>query len=310
MESYVVGVDMGGTMIKVASFDPAGRMLAQLSTPTGDGERMGDHPAWAVRVKKLVAEMETHAGGPASGIGMTCPGMAARDKRHIVSLPNRLHGLEGFDWTEWLGRKTPVPVLNDAHAALLGEAWQGAASGMEDVVMLTLGTGVGGAILSGGRLVRGHLGRAGEFGHTTVDYRGEPGNAGMRGDLESFIGNATLRRRSGDRFASTKALVQAHLAGDAEASRIWLDSIEALGCGIASLINAVDPEAVILGGGIAEAREALWVPLEAVLDRVEWRPRGQRVRILRAKLGDWAGTYGAAWEALHGDLAQMGKIRS
>ncbi len=294
---YVIGIDMGGTVIKAGAFSRDGRIVHQDSAPTLDGESIDGHPSWAVNIRELVRSLESRAGSPARAVGLTCPGMSAGNKRCIVSLPNRLHGLEGFDWTQWLGWETLVPVINDAHAALLGEVWKGAAQGLKDVVMLTLGTGVGGAILSDGRLLRGHLGRAGEFGHTTVDFRGSPSNAGMPGALETKIGNATVRTRSADRFASTKALVQAHLAGDSEATRVWLESVEALGCSVASIINAVDPEAIILGGGIAESNEALWVPLEAVLDRVEWRPRGQKVRILKAKLGDWAGAYGAAFEA-------------
>jgi len=201
-------------------------------------------------------------------------------------------------WTAALGASTPVRVLNDAHAALLGEAWTGAAAGCAEVVLLTLGTGVGGAILSGGRLVLGATGRAGHWGHVSLDPDGPPSITGMPGSLEGAIGNYSLAARSEGRFTETRALVEAHLAGDAAATRVWRRSVRCLAVAIASIANAVDPERVVVGGGIARAGAALFDPLAAELDTVEWRPLGRRVRVLPAALGDLAGAIGAARAAL------------
>jgi glucokinase len=189
-------------------------------------------------------------------------------------------------------------VLNDAHAALLGEAWVGAARGREHVVLLTLGTGVGGAIMTDGRLLRGTIGRAGHLGHACLDIDGPPSITGMPGAIEVMVGDCTLGGRSGGRFKSTKDLVAAHLVGDAGATRIWLRSVRALGCAIASYVNILDPEIVVLAGGITLAGEALLKPLRMVLDEVEWRPGGHAVPVVFAELGEWAGALGAARAAL------------
>ena len=263
--------------------------------PTQDGQRVDGQPAWAVAIRDFVREEERQRGG-AQAVGIAAPGLAAMDNRSVAKMPGRLAGLEGLDWTDWLGR--PARVLNDAHAALLGECWCGAARGLQQVVLLTLGTGVGGAILIDGKLLQGHCGRAGHLGHLTVNADGPATIAGMPGGLDVIIGNATVEERSGGRFTSTAELAAAVSTGDALASDVWQRSLYLLACGIASLINVLDPEAVIIGGGIAEVGEMLFEPLAQHLAQVEWRPHQKATPILPAQLGEWAGTYGAAKFAL------------
>jgi glucokinase len=209
----------------------------------------------------------------------------------------RLGEVEGLNWGELLGRPR-VPVLNDAQAALVGEAWVGAARGSRNVMLLTLGTGVGGAAIVDGRLLRGHLGRAGHLGHVCLDVAGGPDIANTPGSLEAMIGNYTIGRRSGGRFATTHDLVAAYRAGDADAARVWERSLDALACAVASLVNVLDPEAVIIGGGVAVAGDALFGPLGERLRRVEWSLAGERVRIVPAALGEFAGAIGAAREGM------------
>ena len=210
----------------------------------------------------------------------------------------KLQGLEGLNWTDALQTSHPVPVLNDAHAALLGEAWTGAAVGYLNAVLLTLGTGVGGAFLAEGRLFKGHIGRAGHLGHLSLNPDGPPDIVGTPGSLEQTIGNSTVAERSDGRFTSTHQLVEAHLDGDEQATEVWLRSMYNLAAGITSIINALDPEVIIIGGGIAQAGSALFDPLERFLEKIEWRPQGQRVRIIPAALGDLAGTLGAVHYAM------------
>jgi glucokinase len=213
-------------------------------------------------------------------------------------MPGRLQGLENFDWSDYL--KNPVRVLNDAHAALLGEAWLGAVAGKRNVFLLTLGTGVGGAILSDGQLLRGTIGRAGHLGHITLNPTGAPDIVNTPGSLEDAIGDSTVVARSDGKFASTRNLVTAHQNGDDFASRVWLDSVRALAAGISSLINVLDPEVVVLGGGIMAAGDELLVPLRSFLNEMEWRPGGHQVPIVPAILGDYAGALGAAFYAWQG----------
>lgn len=292
--SYRVGIDLGGTQIKAAAFSPDGALIHRETHPTRDGERVGVVPAWADAIGCLVETWTGRFGAPADRIGLAAPGLPARDGRSILSMPLRMSGLEGFDWGAFLGRADGVPVINDAHAALLGEAWQGAARGRSHAVLLTLGTGVGGAVLADGRLLRGAIGRAGHLGHLSLDTHGPVGILRTPGAVEELVGECSLAARTGGRFQTTRALLDAAAGGDAAADAVWAASIRALACAVASCINVLDPEVVILGGGITEAGDRLWQPLEREMDEIEWRPAGHRVPIVRAELGGWAGTYGAA----------------
>jgi glucokinase len=292
---YGIGVDLGGTNIKVVAVSEAGGILDRSTCET-----QTDSPGfWVETIKQKIKEIEKTRAEPANWIGLAAPGLAAGDNLSIASMPGKLRGLEGLNWTDSLQTSHPVPVLNDAHAALLGEAWIGAAVGYRNAVLLTLGTGVGGALLAEGRLYKGHIGRAGHLGHISLNTDGPPDIVGTPGSLEQTIGNSTLRERSAGRFTSTRKLVEAHLNGDEKASEVWLRSVYNLAAGITSIINAMDPEVIIVGGGIAQAGPALFDPLERYLEKIEWRPQGHRVRIIPAALGDFAGTLGAAYYAMN-----------
>jgi glucokinase len=295
---YIAGIDLGGTEIKCGAFAEDGRLLATRLRPTRDGEFSGSLPAFTGEVKTGLEQLAEELGGPPQHIGIAAPGLASRDASGIEFMPGRMHGLERLNWRQVLGSSTTVPVLNDAHAALLGEVWQGAAKGRRDVILLTLGTGVGGAIVIDGKLVKGRLGRAGHLGHLTVDHHGPPTITGTPGGIEVAIGNATLTARSGGRFAMTRDLAAAAQAGDRFAQEIWRESVHALAAHIAGLICALDPECVVIGGGLSELDGFLFDPLDEFLDIFEWRPDGQRVPIVKAALGSWAGAYGAAFHAM------------
>lgn len=291
---YAIGIDLGGTNIKAAAVTPSGEVLEQSSAET----RADEGAAWAACVCEQIAALESRVGGAALCIGIASPGMAARDGRSMASVSGHLESLQGFDWVDYLGDGKAVALLNDGHAALLAEALKGAAAGADDAVMLTLGTGVGGAVLSGGRLLTGHLGRGGHIGHMCLDADGEPDSLGIPGTLEEAIGNRTLARRSHGLFDSTEALVASHLAGDGRATRVWLRSVYQLACAVTSMICVLDPEVFVIGGGIARAGAALFDPLDQYLDLMEWRPGGHRVRVVPAALGSSAGALGAARYAL------------
>ncbi len=293
-QTYALGIDLGGTNIKAVSVSPNGETLGRTTQSFDPAADMD----WAEQIRALVRQLQEERGGVDGVIGLSAPGLAASDARSIACMPERLQGLEGLVWSEYLGASQPVPVSNDAHAALLGEAWLGAARGYRNVIMLTLGTGVGGAAIVDGRLLRGKLGRAGHLGHASLDPEGQPDCAGTPGSIEVAIGNCTIRERSGNRFETTHDLIAAYRAGDAQASEVWLKSVKALAAAICSFINILDPEAVIVGGGIARAGEVLFEPLKVFLDGMEWRPNGHRAAVLPAALGEFAGAYGAASLAL------------
>lgn len=288
-DGYLLGLDLGGTRLKALALSPAGEIIARETAAS-------DLTNWQGTLRSCVADLIQRLGPPVS-IGAAAPGLVAANESGIASMPGRLSGLEGMDWTDFLEAPVPVTVINDAQAALVGEVWLGAAQGGRDVILLTLGTGVGGAVLCDGRLLRGHLGRAGHLGHITLDAGGPPDIVNTPGSLEDAVGNHSIGIRSQGRYKSTHELVAAAAAGNPDACAIWQRTLRDLAAGIASLVNVLDPEIVILGGGIAEAGDMLFKPLAAEFERVEWRIGGHRVRIVHALLGDWAGAYGAARHA-------------
>ena len=289
---YLIGIDIGVTNVKHVCVMRGGEIVQQDSTPTN-----AQSDDWPSGIARLVEDIEEQR-GPANAIGLACPGIASPDASRVFWMQGRLQAVEGLNWTEFFKRERPVPVLNDAQAALMGEAWLGAARGSSNAIMLTLGTGVGGAAMVDGRLLRGNLGRAGHLGHLSLNPDGLLDIVNTPGSLEDAIGNCTIRQRTSGRFDSTHDLISAHRGGDAEATRVWLRSIRMLAAGIASLINICDPEVVIIGGGIAGAGAALFEPLERELVEFEWRPHGRRVRLVPAALGEFAGAIGAARNAV------------
>lgn len=292
--SYTVGIDLGGTRIKAVALDAAGAVLARANEDNGGA----DAAAWTVRIASILAAWRAELGADPTHIGICAPGLAGRDAVSIEFMPGRMEALQGHDWTRALAAPVPVRVLNDAHAALLGELAHGAARGASNAVLFTLGTGVGGAVLANGKLVRGAIGRAGHLGHISLDPNGAPGITRCPGPLEDAIGNHNLALRTGGRYHDTAALLAA-VDTDPLAAEAWGRSVRALGAAIVSVINVLDPEIIVLGGGIAASGEALFSPLRAYLDAHEWRPGGHRVTVVPAALGDAAGALGAAYFAVH-----------
>lgn len=292
--TYLLGIDLGGSSVKAVAVAPDGTALARYNESFDPDRRLH----FAETVGAVAEQAASEHGARPQRIGLSAPGLAAPDGRSIAFLPNRLPGLEGLDWTGRLQAPKPVPVLNDAHAALMGEVWQGAARGSGNVILLTLGTGVGGAAMVDGHLLKGALGRAGHLGHLVLDTAAPPDICNTPGSLEWAIGNCTILERTQARFATTHELIQAADGGDAFAREVWLKSVRALACAIASFINILDPEVVIVGGGIARAGRALFQPLEACLEPIEWRPGGHRAKIVPAQMGEFAGAFGAAYNAL------------
>lgn len=204
---YSLGIDVGGTRIKTACVAEYGALLEWRSVETPKGDE------WLACVRNEVREIQTKLSSPPLRIGVAAPGLAARDGRSISFMPGRLPGLEGLDWTSMLQAASPVQVINDAHAALIGESAFGAAMGVQDAIMLTLGTGVGGAIMLGGKIVTGHLGRAGHFGHISLNPTGPRDIVNTPGSLEDAIGECTLMQRSAGKYSTTEALLADHHKG-------------------------------------------------------------------------------------------------
>ena len=286
-----IGIDLGGTRIMGVSIDTGGNILEQLYADTNDG----DDATWKLGVADVVQQLfesikSNHA------IGISAPGLPNNTNTAIAYMPGRMQGLENLVWKDYL--KHPAYVINDAVAALMAEATFGSAQGMKHVVMITLGTGVGGAILIDGKPYQGMFNKAGHIGHMVIDDEGDRDVTGMPGSLEECIGNCTVEKRSDGKFTNTKELLDAYRNGDALAKDVWLKSVRQLAIGLASVTNILSPERIVLGGGITDADADLFDPLHEYMEQYEWRAGGNRVMIVKATFGDMAGAMGAACFAL------------
>ncbi len=299
-----LGIDIGATRIKAGLVDDGGRILKGTSAPTPLA------PEEFERVLRRLAA-EVRAGGEAiAGVGVGCKGVIDAETSRVAILPGTLHFLEGRLLCDLAGM--PVKADNDARVAMAGEMVWGAARGRRNAVMLTLGTGVGGAVLADGRLLRGLTGAAGHLGHVVVDPDGPPCICGNTGCLEALFSahaieaaalgvvhrgcasTLTERFRAAPGELTCRDVFEAASEGDRQARRILDRAIRFLGAGIAGLIHIFDPEVVILGGQISEAGAALFDP---VREETAWRSRamiGRVVPIVAQQVADTSGVAGAA----------------
>ena len=304
----VLGIDIGGAQIKAGMVDELGAILASRTIET-PSDLESFVPALHNAIQWLV-----EATGKPAGVGIGCKGIINPDSTEIEILPGVLHYLEGMRLNELVGLPAEVPVFadNDARVALAGEMVWGAARGLSHVVMLTLGMGVGGAVIANGHLLRGQAGVAGHLGHLTVDPYGQPCSCGNRGCLETIFSaraiegeawsavhrgcNSTLTRlfREQPQLATCRTVFQAASEGDALSQSILDKAIHGLAAAIAGLLNIFDPELVILGGQVVDAGAELLTPLR---EQVWERSRGllgRDVPIREQEVSDRSGIVGAA----------------
>jgi glucokinase len=288
--SQLIGVDLGGTAIKLGRFGADGTLLAEAECPTPQPAVPG---AVTMAIVEAIEALDPERLADRVGIGH--PGPSDREGR-VARIAINLPGWREVPLAEWLepqlGRA--VTLANDANCALLGERWRGAAREADDVLLLTLGTGVGGAVLLGGELFLGHGGAAAEPGLIGVDPEGPPCRSGNRGSLEQYCSIAGLARLSA---LDPAELVRRAEAADPEAQAVWEAYGRWLGIGLSSLLYVLTPELVLLGGGLSGASEHF---LPAVWREVEERVLAvsrEGLRMQRCALGNGAGRLGAAWLA-------------
>jgi len=292
----VIGVDLGGTAIKLGRFDAAGQILQTLTVPTPQpAEPEAVLEAIAAAIHTLDPDRQSLA------IGIGTPGPV--DETGRIALVAINLGWKNVPLADVLEVKVNLPVIaaNDANCAGLGESWLGAGQRYRDVLMLTLGTGVGGAVILDGKLFVGRHGTGAELGLITLDPSGVTCNSGNHGSLEQLVSVQAIRRTTGMEPAE---LGQRAASGDREAIAFWETYGRDLGAGIANLVYIFTPEAVILGGGIS-ASAPYFMP--SLLDEIEKRvlPTSREgLHILTAELGNQAGMVGAAklaWQRLESE---------
>lgn len=320
MPFFAIGVDLGGTNLRAAAVDDAGRLLEKVTSGT-EVARGRDHVIndMAQLILELAAKFQGR--GNLAGIGVGVPGIIDMSTGMLRESPN-LPGWHDYPVRDEIERRIKAPVIleNDANAAALGETWLGAARDHDSMCMLTLGTGVGGGIVIAGEPWRGMTGMAGELGHITVDPNGPPCGCGNRGCLEQFASATAVKRMAleliesghapelaraaeGNVEFSAKSVYQMAVQGDAPAKAIFNRVGWSLGIAVADLVNIFNVPMIVVGGGVASAWEAFAPAMmeEAMRRSFVLRataPDGAQGRpttiVTRALLGSDAGLYGAA----------------
>jgi glucokinase len=300
-EPKVIGVDVGGTKILGAVVTHNGEIVASDQRDTD----VSSEEALLASIDAIVEALRSETEVEALGFGL--PSRIDQRTGHAVASVNV--PLEGVDFRARMQERhgLPVGIDNDANAAAIGEWKAGAARGADYVVMLTLGTGVGGGLILGGRPYRGATGSGAELGHIVIGLDGPPCGCGGHGHLESYaagrVADQAARKLYGDGSNGSELVAKAH-DGDGEAAAALAEIGRSLGAGIASFVNVFEPELVVVGGGFGSAAgELLLGPAREVLAREGLEPGRDMVRIVPAELGFYAGVIGAgmiAFEALEG----------
>ena len=287
VNSQVIGIDVGGTAIKLGRFQPDGTCLQSLTLTTPQPST--PEAVLAVMVD-AIAQVDPYNQTVAIGVGT--PGPADKTGR-IAQIAINLPGWQNVPLADWLEAKTgkPTVIANDANCAGIAESWLGAGRHFQNLILLTLGTGVGGAIILNGKLFVGHQGAAGELGLITLNPDGPRCNSGNPGSLEQYACIGAIRRRTGKEPAELGALAA---AGDIEALTFWQEYGKNLGIGLASLIYVLTPEAIILGGGVSASFKFFSPAVKAEIERRVMPTSRAGLKILPAELGNTAGMVGAA----------------
>lgn len=331
--SFAIGVDLGGTNLRIAAVDSAGKIMEKITTGTEVArgrDRVIDE--MCIAVQTLAAKFQDS--NTLGGIGVGVPGIIDMMSGMVRQSPN-LPGWEDYPVREEIERRLATTVIleNDANAAALGEKWLGAAASVDDMCMITLGTGVGGGVVVSGRVWHGMTGMAGELGHINVDPQGPPCGCGSRGCLEQFASATAVKRMALEAIAggqapelaramnsdpefSSKVVHQMATQGDAPAREIFQRVGAALGLALAGLVNIFNFPMYVIGGGVSSAWDAFAPALFEVLRRGSFvyratseqtnreqrddsgddhaRRKRPKTIVTRALLGSDAGLIGAA----------------
>ena len=299
-----VGVDVGGTKIAAGLVSPEGELLSEVRYPTANVRE---------QLLSTIAEaiMEVKRRYEVGGVCLAVPGFILARENKVLSAAN-LEAIEGIPLKDEMGDRTglPVTVENDANAAAWGEFRFGVGKDVDDLIFVTLGTGVGGGIISHGVLLRGARGMGGELGHITVQPAGPRCGCGNRGCLEALASGTAIERRAREvaderphsalrRLATERALLGGDVLdlarkGDEAAIEVLRETGTWLGIGLATYINIFDPEVIAIGGGVSQAGDLVSEPARRELQLRSHSPSRDLVEIRAATLGSEAGMVGAA----------------
>jgi len=298
MAEYSIGVDLGGTNLRAAAIDRSGKIIEKLS---GETNLSAGRDAVVADIVASIVKLRASCGtDQLVGVGVGAPGFILLEQGIITDSPN-LPGFENFPIRDEIERLLQAPVIleNDANAAALGEKWMGAGRDVDDLVLLTLGTGIGGGIICRGRVLHGFVGMAGELGHMTVVPGGNPCGCGNNGCLEKHASATAVTAMAklmglGDDLTS-EGVYRLAMQGNQKARVVFATMGTALGIALANLVNAFNFPLYLLSGGMLPAWD-LFAP--SMFEEVRRRSvvfRSTPTRIEKAILGNEAGLFGAAY---------------
>lgn len=312
MKKAAIGVDIGGGSVKLGIVSVEGRVLAReffLTTSTKGREAMLDVLTSHIFDLKRTAKKK---GLSLQGIGIGAPGPIDVERGFIYFFPN-IPGWKNTPLKECLEKRLGLPVLvdNDASVMALAEFRFGAGRGARNMIGLTLGTGVGGGLVMDGKLFHGHRYSAAEIGHMVLNEDGPLCRCGGRGCIETYVGSGYFVQEVRKRLAGRKSILKQWIAkngkelspflvgqaaqrGDAFALEIWEDTGKRLGTLLAGLVNVLNPDRIVLGGGIAQNKKFLFKPVIRTLKKKAFPIAGRSVKVMPAALGVDAGLIGAA----------------
>ncbi len=304
----VFAADLGGTNLRAAIVHETGKLTFRVKHPTPHTDNPEEILKAIVAAARECEASVVRAGGIIRAASVLVPGTVDIFGQTIIQAPN-LPSLDGFHLTAELNKQLGWTVLieNDANAAAVGEMWLGAARGAKSIICVTLGTGVGGGIILDGKLWRGVDGSAGEIGHTTVDpFGGVRCKCGNIGCLEQFASATGIVRMAREELAnhpdsiltadqlSAERIYEAGMRGDKLALKVLEKMGMYLGTGLANLVNLLNPEIIVIGGGVANGWQLFEKSMRAEVERRAFPVPAGRVKIVPAKCGDDAGLLGAA----------------
>lgn len=306
-KKYAIGIDLGGTSVKYALIDNEGVFHFQGKLPS-----KADISAEAVIGQLVTACKETMAsaqqlGVTIEGIGIGTPGIVDETNRIVLGGAENIKGWENLNLADRIEAETHLPVQmgNDANLMGLGETMYGAGQGARNVVFLTVGTGIGGAVVIDGKLFNGFANRGTELGHVPLIANGEPCACGSIGCLEHYASTSALVRRFNKRAAEAgrsfsgedingELIVRLYKEGDKLATECLDEHCDFLGHGIAGFINIFSPQRIVIGGGLSEAGDFYIQKVSERAHRYVMADCAVNTRIMAASLGNKAGSIGAA----------------